>query len=124
MSSGFDSQWLRDREARTVKLGAAPPDAETDESKLHAKIVEECKRRGWICLHGSMVEKTSRPIGEWDFTLVADQGRVFFFECKSKTGKLTPEQAGMIGWAIKLGHRVAVVRSFEEFVSVITTGFK
>lgn len=89
------------------------------ERDLHARIFDECRRRGWIALHGSMSERTHRTTGEWDFTIVADRGRVFFVECKSATGKLRPEQAALIAWAKKLGHEVHVVRSFEEFLNVI-----
>jgi hypothetical protein len=119
MSSGFDSEWLRDREARTVKLGAAPPNAETDEAKLHAQIIEECKRRSWIVFHGSMAHSTFRTKGEPDFQILADKGRLFLIECKSKTGKLSPEQCAIILWADRLNHKVHVVRSYGEFIDVI-----
>jgi hypothetical protein len=85
------------------------------ESELHREILDHCRRMGWIALHGSMAQATARTIGEWDFTILADRCRVFFVECKKKDGKLSNEQLGMIAWAEKLGHSVAVVRSIKEF---------
>lgn len=90
------------------------------ERDLHSKIFAECRLRGWIALHGAMSERTHRTMGEWDFTILADQGRVFFVECKTATGKLRSEQAGLIAWAKKLGHDVRVVRSINEFVEWVT----
>ena len=88
------------------------------ERDLHIQILDECKRRGWIALHGSMAEATARIVGEWDFTILADNGRVFFIEIKTKTGKLSTAQQGMIQWAAKLGHKVHVVRSLQEFLEL------
>lgn len=92
---------------------------ESRESDLHAKIFDECRRRGWIALHGSMSERSHRTLGEWDFTVVADNGRVFFVEAKTASGKLSAEQQALIAWAKKLGHCVHVVRSFTEFLNLL-----
>jgi hypothetical protein len=89
-----------------------------NESRLHTQILGECRHRGWIALHGAMSERTGRTLGEWDFTIIAD-GRVFLIECKSRDGKLRPEQRALIAWAAKLGHTVHVVRSFEQFLEVV-----
>ena len=99
-----------------LRAGTACP---VSERKLHEEIFDECRRRGWIALHGSMAERTCRTLGEPDFTILADRGRVLFVECKSRTGKLSPAQAALKYHAEKLGHRVNVVRSFEEFLGVI-----
>lgn len=98
------------------------PSAVEDESELHRQILDECRRRGWIPLHGSMIHRTFRTVGEPDFTIVADNTRVFFVECKSKTGKLSMEQLSFIEMAKKLKHEVHVVRSFEEFLGKISPG--
>lgn len=90
-----------------------------DESDLHRDILDACKRRGWIALHGSMAQATARTPGEWDFVILADRGRVFLIECKSATGKLSPEQYAMHHWASNLGHSPAVVRSLEEFEAMV-----
>jgi hypothetical protein len=86
------------------------------EADLHEDILAYCRGRGWIALHGSMAQATGRTLGEWDFVIVAHCGRTFLIECKTATGKLTPEQAGMKAWAEKLGHAPKVVRSMEEFL--------
>ena len=88
------------------------------ESELHEEIFAECRRRGWIALHGSMAERTCRTLGEPDFVILADGGRVLFVECKTKTGKLSPAQAALKFHAEKLGHTVHVVRSLEQFLEV------
>ena len=85
---------------------------------MHEAIFDECRRRGWIALHGSMAERTCRTLGEPDFVILADGGRVLFVECKSRSGKLSPAQAALKYHAEKLGHTVHVVRSMEEFMAI------
>ena len=89
------------------------------ESDLHEEIFDECRRRGWIALHGSMAERSCRTLGEPDFVILADGGRVLFVECKSRTGKLSPAQAALKHHAEKLGHTVHVVRSLEDFLNLL-----
>lgn len=89
------------------------------EASLHEEIFDECRRRGWIALHGSMAERTCRTLGEPDFVILADGGRVLFVECKSRSGKLSPAQAALKHHAEKLGHTVHVVRSLEEFLKLL-----
>ena len=119
------------------------------EADLHEEIFDECRRRGWIALHGSMAERTCRTLGEPDFVILASpkdwlcpscnrlthcrndypegccgEGyepvpRVIFVECKTKTGKLSPAQAALKFHAEKLGHTVHVVRSLEEFLKLL-----
>lgn len=88
------------------------------EFELHAQILDECTRRGWICFHGSMAHKTKRVLGEPDFQILADGGRLLLIEAKTRRGKLSHEQAAMQAWARKLGHTIHVVRSFSEFLEV------
>lgn len=88
------------------------------ESDLHASIMDECKRRGWLAFHGSMAHRAMRTIGEPDFTILADKGRVFFIEAKSKTGKLRPEQIGLAMMAEKLGHKIHCIRSLKDFLEI------
>jgi hypothetical protein len=94
-----------------------PPAKPTSEADLHEQIFAECRRRGWIPLHGAMSERTHRTIGEPDFIIIADRGQVLFVECKSSYGKLRPEQQALHIWMRKLGHTVHVVRSLAEFLS-------
>jgi hypothetical protein len=92
------------------------------ESDLHNEILDECKRRGWIALHGSMAQATARTIGEPDFVILADCGRVLLVEAKAKRGKLSPEQRALHAWARKLGHTVYIVRSMSDFIWVVQSG--
>lgn len=96
------------------------PAKEGKECDLHYQIIDHCKQVGWIYFHGSMAQATARTKGEPDFVILANKGRVFFIECKTRIGKLSIEQQGLQIWAEKLGHKIHVVRSFEEFVNVIT----
>lgn len=102
------------------------------ESDLHEQIFSECRRRGWIALHGAMSERTHRNPGEWDYTILTDlpafvhteckccvNHRILFVELKTRTGKLSPAQAALHHHAKKLGHAVHVVRSFEEFLKLL-----
>ena len=89
------------------------------ESDLHEAVFDECRRRGWIALHGSMAERTCRTLGEPDFVILAAGGRVLFVECKSRTGKLSPAQTALKHHAERLGHTVHVVRSLEEFLKLL-----
>lgn len=101
---------------RTGRTGLTGAGRECD---LHEEIFDECRRRGWIALHGSMAERTCRTLGEPDFVILADGGRVLFVECKSRAGKLSPAQAALKFHAEKLGHMVHLVRSMEEFFAVV-----
>lgn len=92
---------------------------EGEEWKLHGQIREECQRRGWIVLTGSMAKATHRTKGEFDFVILADQGRAFLIEAKTKVGKLSLEQHAMFIHAEKLGHTPKVVRSLDEFLRVV-----
>lgn len=89
------------------------------ESELHAEIIEECKRRGWLYFHGSMAHETYRTLGEPDFQIWADGGRKFAFECKRRGGKLSTAQLGVIAWAQKLGHTIHVITTLEEFLEIV-----
>ncbi len=89
------------------------------EAELHEEVFDECRRRGWIALHGSMAERTCRTLGEPDFVILADGGRVVLVECKSRSGKLSPAQAALKRHAEKLGHTVHVVRSMEDFLKLL-----
>lgn len=109
----------RARQAGMPELSESSIPGADDERQLHEQISAECRRRGWIALHGAMSERTARNLGEWDYEILADGGRVFLIELKSRTGKLRPEQAALHHWAAKLGHKSHVVRSVEQFLEII-----
>lgn len=89
------------------------------ERPLHDQIFDECRARGWIAFHGSMAERTHRTEGEPDFTILADRGRTFLIECKSKTGKRSTKQNEMAHQAALLGHFIHTIRTFEEFRAIV-----
>ncbi|MBI1178737.1 hypothetical protein GC207_14990 [bacterium] len=97
---------------------AGTRDGVSRESDLHDAVFDECRRRGWIPLHGSMAARTHRTEGEPDFVILADRGRALLVECKSRTGKLSPAQAALKHHAESLGHTVHVIRSLEEFLNL------
>ena len=115
--SHFANWTMAKVQAHNARVAKEPPrtDGVTDESELHNEILEECRVRGWIALHGSMAQATGRTLGEFDFTILADGGRVFFIECKTRTGKLSPDQFALHHWARHLGHSAHVVRNMDQF---------
>jgi len=102
-----------------LRDGPVPADAEPVERDLHDKILAECKARGWIAIHARMDRPTTTAVGTPDFVILADGGRLFLVECKSKTGKLTTAQLGFIAWSEKLGFPVQTIRSMSEFKALI-----
>jgi hypothetical protein len=112
-------EWLRAYELKgyhpkTIQQIAGAEDGALEED-LHYAIMEECERKQWIYLHGSMAHRSRRTVGEPDFTILADGGRVFFIECKRKSGKRSTEQLGLAMWSEKLGHTIHLVKNIEQF---------
>lgn len=112
------------------------------EAELHKQIKDFCAQQfpQWVCLHGSTAHKTHRTIGEPDFVVAAQrkisqplydqfgqihgyatrtEPLVVFVECKRPGGKLSPEQQGMRLMLEKLGHKLHVVESMDEFLEVV-----
>lgn len=108
----YEARRLRDQ---VVSTG----DGVSDESKLHAAILKECNRRGWIPIHARMDRPTTLANGTPDFLILADGGAVIIVEAKSKTGKLSTDQLGFMAMAKKLDHTIHVVRSLEQFLDVL-----
>lgn len=110
----------RQRTKKTyVEAGSvsATPDA-GHESDLHDKIAAECRRRGWAYVHSRMDAPTTTTRGVPDFIIAARDGRTLWIECKSATGKQTPAQLGFALQCERNGHKVHLVRSFDEFFKV------
>jgi hypothetical protein len=91
------------------------------EADLHRQIQHYCQQQGWLVFHGSMAHRSHRTVGEPDFTILANEGRVVMCECKRRGGKLSLQQAATIHWANKLGHTIHVVTSMPEFVAITKT---
>lgn len=96
------------------------------ESDLHDYIIDFCKKQSppWLLFHGSMGHRTRRTLGEVDFTCILPKGIVLFVECKRKNGKLSPEQQAIKHWMNLLGHKMHIIRSEEEFVTVSLDAMK
>ena len=92
------------------------------EAALHQEILDYARSRSWIALHGSMAHQTHRTVGEPDFVILADRGRVLLIEVKRPGGKLSGEQAALQAWAKRLGHTVSVVRNLQEFAELLAEG--
>jgi predicted type IV restriction endonuclease len=92
---------------------------ETREADLHDKIEDYCTSKGWMTCHSRMDRPTTTQLGIPDFIVAADGGITYWIEAKRKGSKPTPNQLARIAWAKKLGHRAAIVWSFEEFLDVI-----
>ena len=125
MTNPFSNWSIADAEMHNQRVAGNRVDvalvgnAPKREADLHAQIFDECRRRGWIALHGSMAERTCRTLGEPDFVLICDNGRVLFVEAKTAKGKLSLAQQAMIAHAAKLGTTIHVVRSMEEFFKIL-----
>jgi hypothetical protein len=103
--------------------GLATDTAVEKEADLHNEILAECRRRGWIAFYSRMDRATSRVVGEPDFLVLADGGKLLMIEAKSRTGKLSTEQLALRAWANRLGHKVFEVRSLAQFLEVISLTF-
>ncbi len=93
------------------------------ESDLHNQILAECRRRGWIALHGSMAHKARRTLGEWDFTVIREVcglgPSMLLIECKARNEKPSIAQRNLHAHARKLGHTVHICRNFEQFLALL-----
>lgn len=125
MSKDFDTNWLMGHYARhehakgRTLCEAFSSEAVESESDLHDDIIKACRDRGWIVIHSRMDAPTTTAVGVPDFLILADRGRLFMFEAKSKTGKLTSEQRGFAMMADMLGFTVHVVRSLFDFQNIV-----
>lgn len=93
-------------------------EAAEKEWKLHQQIIEICKARRWYAIHSRMDLPTTTTVGAPDFVVVTRLG-VYFVECKTRTGKLTPAQHGVEVWLDLLGRKLHIVRSLAEFQEVV-----
>ena len=107
----------RDILARLAPKKPTPPPA--SESSLHNQVREYCRLRKWVCLTGSMAHRTHRTVGEPDMAVLADNGVVLWIECKTAKGKLSPAQQAMKHWMETLGHTMHVIRSMDDFTSIL-----
>ena len=95
---------------------AIAPGTERD---LHDQIIAHCRDNGWYYVHSRMDQRTTIKVGCPDFIIALPHGKVLWIECKTKTGKLSEQQAGAIYALNALDHDVYVIRSMTEFLAVL-----
>lgn len=94
-------------------------DGVSEEDKLHDEIIKLCQERRWAYIHPRMDKKSTIGRGCPDFVIFPPSPYVIVMECKSKTGKQTPEQ---LAWQCQIencGHVYHLVRSMDEFMSIL-----
>ena len=106
------SQWERNCPVERY----CPPQTERD---LHDQIIAHCRLHGWYYVHSRMDQRTTIKVGCPDFIIALPHGKVLWIECKTKTGKLSEQQAGAIYALNALDHDVYVIRSMTEFLAVL-----
>lgn len=121
MAKGFTQNPDGSFSRRKREEAKVPADAPDLESKLRDDIDQYCKNQWphWVLIVARTDKRSTIAGGAHDITLFADRGRVFCFELKSRTGKLTIDQ---IGWSKRmelLGHKVKVIRSMSEFLEAV-----
>ena len=89
------------------------------ESEIHKQITQECNRRGLLAFHGAMHKRSARTPGEPDYTILLPNGKVLLVEVKTSTGNLSEAQERVAAHAWQLGHKIHVVRKFEEFHDLV-----
>ena len=88
------------------------------EIDLHNDILSECRRRGWLVIHGRTDRPATVTVGSPDFVILADQGRTIYVEAKARREKRSMEQLAFHAWAARLGHTIHVVRNMDEFLNL------
>jgi len=121
MSPADYGAWLARRclagsSARSEPIGRHGP----AEAELHDAILAECRRRGLKVVHSRMDRASTVSVGAPDFVVALPFGRTLWVECKSAKGKLRHDQAAWIATLKSLGHEAHVVRSLDQFLTLIT----
>ena len=121
MSNQFDSAWLAAREARNKPepAKASPAVKDGPERAIHDQIEATLKFKRYFYIHSRMDRATTNQLGTPDFIIAAPDGRTFWIEVKRKGGKLTPDQSITRHILLALGHKYAVVYSYQDFLEAI-----
>lgn len=121
---GFSEHDFQKFVSRGLVASKAASDAVTKEvghGGLHDAIERWCNDQ-WPkvkYVHSRTDQSSSTANGVPDFILFLNGGRVLCVECKTRTGKLTPEQAAWSFEMTRLGHTVHIVRSMREFLELV-----
>jgi len=105
--------------AAKKSFGGHVPD-EGPEHRLHERILAHCRDHKWPTIHARMDREATIACGAPDFTILADKARVFLIECKTAKGKLSIDQLAFGILSEANGHKVHVVRSFDEFLQIVS----
>lgn len=116
MPSWMTSQWLANRVPAVRQ--PVPEQGVEREFALHGEIMCWCASQWpkWIALHGDPSSRTGRTLGEPDFVILAPGCTTILVECKTRTGKLSPDQQALHHLAELNGHTVHIVRSMDDFL--------
>lgn len=97
----------------------APEDAASREiEELHEPILQWCKDHQASFIRARPDKASTIGVGAPDFSIF-HKGRVFLIECKTKTGKVTPQQLGWHLLAEQNQFKVHIVRSLNEFLEIV-----
>ena len=101
-----------------------PDDAVEAEFDLHDEIIAACIQRGWPYVRSRTDRATGTTVGTPDFIIATHftdpKLKTLWIECKSKEGKQTTAQRGFQLLLEMNGHAYHLVRSFAQFVAIIT----
>jgi hypothetical protein len=92
----------------------------TSERDLHDAILLECRRRAFAVIHSRMDQASTIAVGAPDFVIAMPAGYTLWLEVKGPKGKPTPAQLAWLRHLEKLGHRAHLIRSLDEFVSLVS----
>ena len=109
------------------KSDSAPSDDAVgagEEGELHEEILKYLKREGIAYVHARMDVETTTNKGVPDFCIAAPgdaerHPRVLWAECKTKNGKLKPDQEIWKFLCERAGHQYHIVRSMREFMELM-----
>lgn len=119
--SPFQFQQMQDRlnRSKVRQPDAVSNEGESLESTLHDQIRAHCDSQfpRWKYIHSRMDKRSTIGVGCPDF-VVAMPGKVLFIECKRKGGKLSTDQRDWSFEMEKLGHKVHLVTTMEQFLEI------
>ena len=103
------------------KQTALIPTNDDLESDLHDMIISWCRRQDPQVPfgHGRMDKRTGRTPGEPDFYLMLPNEKLLLVECKTEKNDFSEDQQKFTDACHAVGHTVHLVRSYNEFLSVI-----
>lgn len=94
---------------------------EQGEIPLHNSIIRYCNQQWpkWKFIHSRTDRRPTIAVGAQDFTIFMPDGKVLCIECKDRNEKPTSDQQTWATEMRMLGHTVHVVRSMNDFMTVL-----